>query len=85
MGTVWLEERLSVCERWLIVWRWICSTHTTSGLCGCGGGVPGCAVLFVDFQWASGGRSKFLEEWASLSVLLWVCSASGPASSPLSI
>ena len=42
----------------------------------------GCAVLlalFVDFQWASGGRSKFLGEWASLRnrmVLLWACSCS---------
>ena len=55
-------ERLSVCERLLIVWRWICSTHTGSGLCGCGGMslmslcafwcCPGYAVLlasFVDF------------------------------------
>ena len=41
VGTVWLEERLSVCERLLliIVWRWICSTHTGSGLCGCCWGV----------------------------------------------
>ena len=35
-GTIWLEERLSVCERWL---RWTCSTNAGSGLCGCGGGV----------------------------------------------
>ena len=41
-GTVWLEKRLSGCERLLIVWRWICSTHAESWLCGCGGGVMEC-------------------------------------------
>ena len=38
-GTVWLGEDLSVYEKLLIVWRWICYTNTGSGLCGCGGGV----------------------------------------------
>ena len=42
VGTVWLEERHSVCERLLIVWGWTCSTHTESGLRGCGGGVVEC-------------------------------------------
>ena len=37
-GTIWLEEKLSVCERLMNVWRWICSTHAGSELCGCGGG-----------------------------------------------
>ena len=41
-GTVWLEEKLSVCERLLIVWRWTCSIHTGSGLCVCVGGVVEC-------------------------------------------
>ena len=41
-GTVWLEERLSACERLLIVRRWTCSTHAGSRLCGCGGGVVEC-------------------------------------------
>ena len=41
-GTVWLVERLSVCEMLLIVWRWICSTHAGSGLCGCCGDVVEC-------------------------------------------
>ena len=67
-GTVWLEERLSVCERLLIVWRWTCSTHAGSGLCGCGGGVVEChrcpcvpfgvdqAVLYYwHCLWTSGG------------------------------
>ena len=27
VGTVWLEGRLLVCERLLIVWRWTCSTY----------------------------------------------------------
>ena len=31
----------------------------------------------VDFLWASGGQLKFLGEWASLMVLLLVCS--GPS------
>ena len=31
-GTVWLKERLSVCERLLNVWRWTCSTHAGSFL-----------------------------------------------------
>ena len=31
-----------MCERLLIVWRWTCSTHAGSGLCGCGGGVVEC-------------------------------------------
>ena len=41
-------------------------------------------ALFVDFQWASGGRSNFVGEWASLrnrTVLLWVCS--GPDHLPV--
>ena len=80
-GTIW-RERLSVCERLLIVWRWICSTHAGSGLCGCGGGVVEChrrhcvpfcvdqAVLYYwHCLWTSGGRSKFIGEWASL----WCC------------
>ena len=33
-GTVWLGETLSVCERLLILWRWTCSTHARTGLCG---------------------------------------------------
>ena len=41
-GTVLLEKRLLVCERLLIVWRWICSTHIGRGLCSCGGGVVEC-------------------------------------------
>ena len=63
----WLEERLAVCERLLIMWRWISSTHTGSGLCGCGGGMVEChCVMFgvvqvglyivcglpVGFQWS---------------------------------
>ena len=31
VGTVWLEEKLSVCERLLIVWKWTCFTHAGSG------------------------------------------------------
>ena len=74
VGTVWLEGRLSVGERMLIVWRWICSTHTGSGLHGCGGMslcafwcCPGYAVLmalFVDFRWSVkiSWRMGFLEE-----------------------
>ena len=48
-GTVLLEERLSVCERLLIVWKWICSTHAGSGLCGCGGMslMYGCLLVSV--------------------------------------
>ena len=30
----------------------------------------------VDFLWDSGGQLKFLDEWASLMVLLLVCSGS---------
>ena len=76
-GTVWQEERLSVFERLLIVWRWICSIHVGSGLCGCGGGVVEChrhhcvafgvvlAVLY--YLWTSGGLlavgQNFLENW----------------------
>ena len=88
-GTVWLEERLSVCEILLIVWRWTCSTHTGSGgmsltsLCAfwC------CAVvlaLFVDFQWSvkiswgMGGTG-----WCCCGCVLSL--PSGPASGPLSI
>ena len=62
VGTVWLQERLSVCEMLLliIVWRWICSTHTRSGLCGCGWGVVDIVCLLglfctndiVDFRWS---------------------------------
>ena len=49
-----------MCEGLLIVWRWICSTHTGSGLCGCGGVhlmvlSRLCCILlalFVDFWWS---------------------------------
>ena len=46
-----------------------------------------CTIGIVDFVWASGGRSKFLGEWASLRnriVLLLVCSGpSLPAQLPV--
>jgi len=35
-STVWLVERLSLCESLFMVWRWIYSTHAGNGLCGCG-------------------------------------------------
>ena len=60
-GTVWLEERLLVCKRLLIVWRWTCSTQAESGLCDdvveCHCVPLGCAVLLavcglpVGFRW----------------------------------
>ena len=42
---VWLEERLSVCERLLSAWWWYCSTPAGSGLCNCVGIV---CVFVVD-------------------------------------
>ena len=93
-GMVWLEERLSVCKRLLIVWRWICSTHIGSGLCGCGGMSstslcafwcwPGCAVLlalFVGFQWLVkiSWRMGLLEEQNGTVVgVFWPLPPSGP-------
>ena len=89
---VWLEERLSVCENFVDCVevdmlhprrRWLC----------CCDGVwwnvikcafwcwPGCAVLLALF--GSGGRSKFIGEWASLRNwmgLLCVIWISGPLS-----
>ena len=54
-----------MCERLLVVWRWTCSTHAGSGLCGCGRefhrrhcvpfGVDQAVLLlalFVDFRWS---------------------------------
>ena len=64
-GTVWLEERLSVCERLL---RLICSTHAGSGLCVCDGECHWChcvpfsvvqAVLYYwHCLWTFSGQSK---------------------------
>ena len=64
-GTVWLEERLSVCEKLLIVWRWPCSTHAESGLCRgvvechrCHGvpyGVDQAVLYYWHCLWSSGG------------------------------
>lgn len=34
MGIVWLEERPSVHERWLIVCRWCCSISSLCEQCG---------------------------------------------------
>ena len=90
VGTVWLEERMSVCERSLIVWRWTCSTHAGSGLWwGCGGMsstlLHGFWCWPVYYWWTSGwGRSKFLGEWASLRTgvvgVFWPLPTSGPLS-----
>ena len=92
-GTVCLDERLSVRERLLIVWRWICFTH--AGSC-CGGGVPltslfafwccpGCAILwalFLDFRWIVGRKRMDMDD--AIVGVFWTL-PSGPASSPLSI
>ena len=77
-GTVWLEERLSVCERLLNVWRWTCTQEV------------GCVVV-VGVWWNVTDillvLIKFLGEWASLRnrmVLLWACSCpSLPAQLPV--
>ena len=48
---------------------------------GCSGCVPFGCIYYWHYLWtSSGGLSKFLGEWVSLMVLLWVCS--GPASGP---
>ena len=54
---------------WFIVWRWNCSNHAVSGLCGWCGGMSvcvfRCSVLYYwHCLWASCGQSKFLGEWA---------------------
>ena len=58
MGTFWLEGMSGSL-------RWCSATHTGSGL---GWGVSCCVALFVDFQWASGGQSKFLAVTAVVDV-----------------
>ena len=53
-------RELSVCERLLIVWKWIYSTHTGSG---CGGVVVECHCVLLSrlvCGLAVGGQSKFL-------------------------
>ena len=64
--------------RKLVMWLWWnCGGMPSTSLCAfrlC------CTIGIVDFQWASGGRSKNLGEWAYLRnrmVLFWVCS--GPS------
>ena len=76
-GTVWLEERLSVCE---IVRRWTCSTHAGSGLCGechrrpCG--VDQAVLYYWHCLWTS-----VLKEQDGAVVGVFLPLPSGPASS----
>ena len=56
---VWLDYQ---CVK--IVWRWTCSTHTGSGLYGCGGGVVDVidVIVGVDYWhclWTSGALQVF--------------------------
>ena len=69
MGTVCLEERLSVCEKLLIVWRWIYSTQV--------GGVVIACLLVLSRLCCTVGIVCGLGERASSRKLLWVCS--GPS------
>ena len=42
VGAFWPKQGLSVCERWLTVWKWCCSTHAGTGLCHCDVAVVEC-------------------------------------------
>ena len=81
VGAVSLEERLSVCERLLIVWNARSGLWWGTSLCGV-------VLYYWHCLWTSSGRPNFLDNgppWGTG----WCCCGrplpSGPASSPLSI